>query len=344
MPLPLGRVGITLELRPTFVVVLLLSADPRALSLDELGRVLIWLLVVTGSVLVHDLVGAVVLRLSRPAVRVALGGLGGEVTAADEQPIGPLRQLGIAAAGIASSAALVLVVEATAPLFSAASGSALARTASAVLWFNFAWVGLNLVPAAPLDAGAVVRSAARRIAPRRGPAIAGAIALLSSAFAASFAFLSGWLFVGLFLVLVGSAAGRELVEIRRERHDEPLWDQLGEAWGLLDAGQVESATEATEAVVGGARSAALRAAAAEQLAWCWLVRGEPRRAQEQLGRAPAGYRPGLLLRGALTLELGGVREALELLERAHRAEPSDVSASYLERARARAGTGAGPQV
>ena len=155
--LVIGRVaGIPIRLHPTFLLVLLLvviSVDPLSLT----GS----LLVIFGSVTVHELGHALVARRRGVEVRdILLLPIGG-VSELERLPDRPADQLEVAVAGPVTSLALGVL------------GLALAGAGGAEVWpvdlvhgsllHRFGWLNLilaafNLLPALPLDGGRVLRA------------------------------------------------------------------------------------------------------------------------------------------------------------------------------------------
>lgn len=148
-------------------------------SVGEPGGVtagVLWLVMLFGSVLVHELAHSIVARRVGVAVEeIELLPLGG-VSKMDRIPDRPADELAIAIAGPLTSLGLGLVAFAAAVLMQAdlwppdlVTGALAARLA----WLNVILATFNMVPALPLDGGRVLRAAIEtRVGPTRATHIA----------------------------------------------------------------------------------------------------------------------------------------------------------------------------
>jgi Zn-dependent protease len=200
----IGRIsGIDIRVHWSFsllVAVFLLAADaPGGLGV---ASSLVWLVVIFGCVLFHELAHCVVGRRHGAEVHeIELLPIGG-VSKLERLPDAPSEELAMAIAGPLASIgiAVVAALAATAALvpllpFTLYDGPLLART----FWFNLVIAAFNLLPAFPLDGGRVFRAllerrrdllAATRIAVRVGHAVAVAFVVIG-------------LFWNLWLVIIG---------------------------------------------------------------------------------------------------------------------------------------------
>jgi Zn-dependent protease len=145
---------------------------------------LIWLAIIFGCVVVHELAHSLVARSRGALVReIVLLPIGG-VSKLEKLPESPIDELAIAIVGPAASvalagAAVLVAVGLRQPLFpiDLYGGPLLAR----LVWFNLIIAGFNLLPAFPLDGGRVFRALlerrydlerATRLAARVGRALA----------------------------------------------------------------------------------------------------------------------------------------------------------------------------
>ena len=173
--------GIDIRVHPTFLVIVVLAL---AGWFGDVGAGLLWLLVVFGSVLTHELAHSVVARRRGIAVRdILLLPIGG-VSEMERLPERSKDELAVSAAGpatsfvIAAAAAVAAWLTGTTMLpVDLVDGSIVHR----ILWANVMLGGFNLVPAFPLDGGRVLRAAlaeryglerATRTAARLGRAVA----------------------------------------------------------------------------------------------------------------------------------------------------------------------------
>ena len=150
--------GIDLRLHPTFLFLV------GAAAVGLLGPpvdALLWLLLVFGSVVLHELGHSLVARRRGVVVRdIVLLPIGG-MSEFDRLPVSPRAQAAVAAAGPLTS----LGIAATAAVLALASGDAVWQPELVgggvlhdVAWLNLVLGGFNLLPALPLDGGRLLRA------------------------------------------------------------------------------------------------------------------------------------------------------------------------------------------
>lgn len=184
--LPLGRVlGIEIRVHLSFVlIVAVVALGASAPEGPGLVAGLVWVGVVFGCVVVHELAHSVVARSRGATVReILLLPIGG-VSRLEHLPENPRDEFAIAVVGPAASVALagaaaMVALAAGVPLVPVTlfAGPFLTR----VVWLNLLLAGFNLLPAFPMDGGRVFRSilerrydleTATRLAARLGRAVA----------------------------------------------------------------------------------------------------------------------------------------------------------------------------
>lgn len=195
--------GIPIRLHATFVLLGLWLAVAGGRGGAGLFGGLAWLLMLVGSVTVHELGHALVARrfgvTTEEIVLLPIGGV-----ARLRGVPGPLAELAIALAGPAANLAMALV--ATVALLavggppSSAGGNPSARLITDLLVANVALFGINVVPAHPLDGGRALRALLSLALPP--PAASRATARVGQVFAALLA---------LFAFLLPDGAGLPLV-------------------------------------------------------------------------------------------------------------------------------------
>ena len=154
--------GIEVRVHPTFLILILLvilasGAEEGPGPAAQLG----WLVIVFGSVLLHELAHSVLARRRGMRVEgITLLPIGG-VSQIERLPEHPRDELAVAAAGPLSS----LVLAGAFALITIATGGELLPPAltvghltARVAWFNLLLAGFNLLPAFPMDGGRVLRA------------------------------------------------------------------------------------------------------------------------------------------------------------------------------------------
>jgi len=154
------RIGkIPVEISPSFfVVAALLGYSPHE-DLVELG---LWILIVLGSVTAHELGHALAGRTFGLEPRIVLHGAGGTTSWTTQRSLSTSRRVAISLAGPCAGFVVGFVVWAVNalahPTTNGMSGaSALyAFVLRNILFVNFGWGVLNLLPMLPLDGGNVM--------------------------------------------------------------------------------------------------------------------------------------------------------------------------------------------
>ncbi len=164
---PIGRVaGIQLRVHVTFfLLVALFAFAGTAPGGPGAPASVLWLFVIFGCVVLHELAHCLVARPRGAVVHeIELLPIGG-VSKMEQLPEKPGDELAIAIAGPAASAGIAAVAALAAVALSVPllpidlfGGPFLARLA----WFNLLLAGFNLLPAFPLDGGRVFRSLLER--------------------------------------------------------------------------------------------------------------------------------------------------------------------------------------
>ena len=186
-----------------------LVRDMTAEPLTLVGRLGIWLVVVTVSVIVHELGHALLARRFGAAVSMELWALGGLTSwQAGAQPITASRRAAIAAAG---SGLGFLVGGAAFGLWKLAGPDTgiISLALGWTVWVNLGWGLINWLPIRVLDGGHIFLGIIELLWPVRAGTISDLFFLCSSAAAALAAFRLGFPIAALFAVFMLA------VEIRR---------------------------------------------------------------------------------------------------------------------------------
>lgn len=334
--------GTPIEVKPSFFIVAVLLSMPSGFTVDELLRVGAWVLVVTFSILWHELGHAAAMRAFGHQARIELYSLGGLTRWDDGADPRPLQRAVVSLAGPLAGLAVGGLVLLSARWLPPAPGTAWGTLSSYLLWVNVAWGAVNLVPLLPLDGGHVMAAALDAATKGRGRLASQVVSIAVAIGLCVAAVWLRWPWVALLAAWAGTSTFGGLRETRAESRDEPRWEMLKTGWALMATAETfDEGVEITEDVLREARSARLRAVANEQLAWAWLIAGDAERAAAQLATVP-GTQPSHLLRGAILLRCGDAAAALGFLEKAYAADPEPAAEHYLAEARRLAGPSPNP--
>lgn len=286
--------GFPVRVHPWFFLVALLI-QPRVSGGDWMLQLVVWILVMFGGVLLHELGHALASRAFGLEPRIELYGLGGMTYSPGAGQLPPTRNLIISVAGplfgIALGALSFELLRALRPIdmnvleyVGALVGLSETRVAvepdlagyalHALVWVNFGWGVLNLLPLLPLDGGHVMASLFEMVAKDRGRRIA---LFLSLGFAVALAFLAmqaGLLFGTLIAGFLAWSNFRGLRAERQLRAIEPFRVDLDRAYRAFAALDGRALAMASERILQKKPTPPLATEASLLLIWGRLLGGE----------------------------------------------------------------------
>jgi Zn-dependent protease len=196
---------------------------PVAIGLDFLliaflfGSVLpgqylfIWIAILVGSILVHELGHAFALRRYSITPSIRLWGMGGLTTWGFALP--PRKTIVVSAAGPLLGVAIGVAAMLVRPLMPA--GSVADWTVQMLVWVNLYWGLLNLLPIAALDGGHITTSAFLLVLGPRGRAPGLIFVALSSLVIAVVAFAIGFVYLAVIVAIFAFLDPAPYQELRR---------------------------------------------------------------------------------------------------------------------------------
>ena len=298
---------IPVRLNPSFFIVGLLLSIPRSFDPAELMRVGIWLAVVFVSILWHELGHALVGSAFGMSPRIELGAMGGLTSwdaGARSGALTPGRSLLVSLAGPCAGFALGGVVWIVGTRVPPPPGLGHTATYYAI-WVNLGWGALNLLPLLPYDGGNVAVVVLDRIARGRGSTIGRYVSVGVGAVCCALAVRAGWTWAAILAGLATLSSWHNIREARAVEADALLWERLNQVLATrAEGGSAGESARRIEELLGSAVSVSFRRDAVEQLAWTWLLAGEPGKAREQLISFPPGTGPSRELRDALAAAAG----------------------------------------
>jgi Zn-dependent protease len=293
------------------------------------GAIAIWVLVVFVSVLVHELGHALAVMRHGIEPQITLYAMGGLTRFQPLHDGAPLRrrdQVLISLAGPFAGFALGAIVLAVMHLFphAFAGASTLRRYAvDSLLWVNFGWGLVNLMPVLPFDGGHVLEHA---LGPKRTQLTAAISTIIGFLVAALFVYLKavwGALLFGLSAIQsyrrFTAPAAAEEAPASSEPTPPELAALLRAARHALGEEELERASTLAQRVIEGddgkfAVPPAARLEALEVIAWAHLLAGRAEVAAEVLAQAHRSGTPDAALEGAVLFareDFAGARKVLE---------------------------------
>lgn len=323
--------GFPVRIRISFLVVTGLIG---LLSIQEPLRIVAWMLVVGVSILVHELGHAFMGRAFGRNARIELHGMGGVCVYEPGAELTTARRILIALAGPMAGfvlGGLVLLLALYTPLF---IGSDVAKvTLLFLLWVNFGWGLLNLIPMLPLDGGMVMHALIRHVKGEAGsirPALRASIAV--SAVAAIAAVYADFHFAAVLAAWFGFSNFEQLRALKQIGDDAPLRQKLVAAIAATNAGQHEIALELASEVMDHASNPQLVSDATQIVASILSLLERFDEALEVLERVPPPHHPPPFLEAQLRLRTGQLERAVTPARKAFRADPSPGTARVLAEA------------
>ncbi len=287
--------------------------------LTDVASFVQWIVVVFVSVVIHELGHALAGRLFGLTPQIHLYLMGGLTSWSATREIGPARRIAISLAGPFAGFAVGAIAIAA---YLAAGGTidlrqfppSVPQPLGDILWVNFAWGILNLLPILPLDGGNVVRSTIELITRRSGDRPAQALSVVVAALIAVLALRLGQFWSAFLAIWFGYSNVTALMERSREREDTAVLADLDAAWREVEEGRGADAVDAIERVQRAARSQSAKRRASEALVYAHLQARDAERATKAFGAYVALHGTHPYLEGAIALERGDAERAVAVLE------------------------------
>jgi Zn-dependent protease len=284
MTFHLGKIPV--RVLPSFFLVTLflnLTSSP--------GALVAWTSVVFVSVILHELGHASMGLAFGLEPRIDLHGMGGTTSWTAARPLRTWQRVAISLAGPLAGFLVGGVVVA------ARRAGAIPTTDTAdlvygqLLFVNFGWGVLNLLPMLPLDGGnvlALVLGAATKGRGERPARIVSiAVAVLSALLAVR---LQSW-WPALLALSFAATNWRGLKALTAHEHDAPMRAELEEAYKALDAKDGERVLALARPVALGSKTPQVRAEATQLVAFGFLLSGRLEDADAAIAALPKGFTP-----------------------------------------------------
>lgn len=222
--------GIPISIHASFLVVaFLLGASGQGLD-----AALVWVVVVTVSVLAHELGHALAARPAGGEPRIDLFGIAG-LTRWKPGHATRGRRVWVSVAGVAAGVAFGMATWVLRDAVAPERGTLLEYALDAAVFANLSWGLLNLVPMLPLDGGQVVRA----VMPGKDDVTrdkrTAVVSIVVAAVIAVAAVLAGYALAAVFVVFFGAGNVQTLLAARRLRAAPGAEDLIERANSALEA-------------------------------------------------------------------------------------------------------------
>jgi len=268
------RIGkVPVKILPSFFLVTFLLN----LGISTLSELVLWALIVFGSVVAHELGHATMALAFGLEPHIQLHGMGGTTAWAASRNLSVSQRIAVSLAGPAAGFLVAAGVRWGLPpsWFESDLGAVVYRD---LLFVNFGWGVLNLLPMLPLDGGSVMAQLLGAVTHGRGEKPARIVSIAVAATAALLALGVRWWWRG-------------LTALKAAEHDAPMREALEAAYAALDAKNAARVLELARPVALQARTMPVRAEALQLLAFGFLHDGRLADADAALAAMPAGYAP-----------------------------------------------------
>ena len=160
-----------------------------------------------------------------------------------------------------------------------------------LLFVNFGWGVLNLLPMLPLDGGNVMMQVLGALTRGRGerPARIVSIVVASLAIPVALLFQNWW--AGILSVSFIAANVRGLRDATAREHDAPMRPALEQAYAALDAKDAARVLALARPIALSSRTAPVRAEALQLVAFGFLLEGRVADADAAIAALPQGFKP-----------------------------------------------------
>ncbi|HUQ62316.1 MAG TPA: site-2 protease family protein [Acidimicrobiales bacterium] len=293
--------GIPIRIDPSFFMIAVLwGLGERRVSL-----IVSWVVVVTLSVLAHELGHAITFKIFDRRPNIVLQWMGGLTFAPGV--LTPARQLIVSLAGPLAGLLLIGL-----PAFAIAQGtlddgSTWDVILSQVVWVNIVWSVFNLLPVLPLDGGHVCASALYFVVRERAMRIAHIISIAVAAAGGLYAITNpNYIFIALFAGFLAYWNFSQLSKARPQEDQREFYEGFK---AIARSDFAEASRHAQQVIASGPDDPTL-AAAVELDAWAKLYSADVAGARAALNGLPQGRVPNQFLVGSIAMVEGRTEDAL----------------------------------
>jgi Zn-dependent protease len=293
--------GIPVRIDPSFFMIAVLWG----LNERRLALIVSWVVVVTLSVLVHELGHAITFRIFDRRPNIVLQWMGGLTFAPGG--LTPARNLVVSLSGPLTGLLLIGLPAYVIGHGAINSSSTWDVILAQVVWVNIIWSAFNLLPVLPLDGGQVCASALHFVVGNRSMRFAHVISIVIAIGGGIYALTNpNYIFIALFAAFLAYWNCSQLTRARPRQEQLEVYD----GYQAMGAGKFDEATAHAQRIIVSGPDDPTLAAAIELDAWAKVCAGDAAGARAALNGMPPGSTLNQFLVGCIALVEGRNDNAL----------------------------------
>jgi hypothetical protein len=160
-----------------------------------------------------------------------------------------------------------------------------------LIFVNFGWGVLNLLPMLPLDGGNVMTQLLNALTGGRGERPARVVSIVVASLAVAVALLFQYWWGGLLAASFIASNVRGLRDATARAHDAPMLPVLEQAYAALNAKDASRVLALARPIALSSRTAPVRAEALQLVAFGFLLEGRVADADAAIAALPQGFKP-----------------------------------------------------
>jgi Zn-dependent protease len=281
----LGKIPVRIQ--PSFLLIAVLFG----LVGTDLRILVAWVAIVLVSVMLHELGHATMGLTFGLSPSIDLHAMGGTTSWSGGPALSTAKRIAISLAGpFAGFGVAAFVRYALGPgVFPPTPLGAFIY--DNLLFVNFGWGVLNLLPMLPLDGGNVMTQLLNALTGGRGERPARIISIVVASLAIPVALLFQNWWAGVLAVSFIASNVRGLRDATAREHDAPMLPALEQAYAALNANDAARVLSLARPIALSSRTAPVRAEALQLVAFGFLLEGRVADADAAIAALPQGFKP-----------------------------------------------------
>jgi Zn-dependent protease len=281
----LGKIPVRIQ--PSFFLIAVLFG----LFGTDLRILVAWVAIVLVSVMLHELGHAAMGLAFGLSPSIDLHGMGGTTSWSGGAALSTAKRVAISLAGpFAGFGVAAIVRYAVGPgVFPPTPLGAFIY--DNLLFVNFGWGVLNLLPMLPLDGGSVMTHLLNAFTGGRGERPARIVSIVVASLAVGAAILFQYWWGGILAASFIASNVRGLKDATARAHDAPMLPALEQAYAALNANDGARVLTLARPVALASQTAPVRAEALQLVAFGFLLEGRVADADAAIAALPQGFKP-----------------------------------------------------